>query len=411
MAERIRVMVFKTAQRPNYLAQWTDPDTGRKKTRSTDTPNKREAERFAGKLESQLNAGTYHQRQKTEWATFRKRFEADYLPGKAAKTIDRYKTALNTVERIINPKRLAALDAAALARMTAGLRKAKLAEPTIKSYLTHLRVALRWAMKVGMLNRLPEFEMPTRAMAAKGRAVTTEEVERMLAAVPKALYPKRADDARNDPDPAVVESWRRLLTGLFWSGLRLGEALALHWTDDRQLTVDLDAGRPMFRIRATAEKGKKDRTLPMAPEFALWLQETPQDGREGFVFDPRPVRKYAGRLRLDTASKTIAGIGEAAGVKVAETAKGQPRYASAHDLRRAFGFRWSVRVMPPALRELMRHASITTTMEFYVGRNAEATAETVWSAFAKHSAKPAEYDAAGSAEEKPQTLADSRLSE
>jgi site-specific recombinase XerD len=407
--ERIRVTIFKTAQRPNFLAQWTDPDTGRKRTRSTDTPNRREAERFAGKLESELNAGTYHQRQKTEWVTFRKRFEADYLPGKAAKTIDRYKTALNTVERIVNPKRLAALDAAALARMTARLRDAKLAEPTIKSYLTHLRVAIRWAMKIGILNRLPEFEMPTRAIAAKGRAITTEEFERMLAAVPRALYPPRADGAKNDPDAAVVESWRRLLTGLFWSGLRLGESLALNWTDDRQLTVDFGTRRPMFRIQASAEKGKKDRTLPMAPEFALWLDQTPQADREGFVFDPRPARTYAGRLRLDTASKIIARIGKAAGVKVSETAKGTPRYASAHDLRRAFGFRWSTRVMPPALKELMRHANIATTMEFYVGRNAEATAETVWSEFAKHSAKPPQTDSESRAKEKPKTLTGSRL--
>ena len=31
--------------------------------------------------------------------------------------------------------------------------------------------------------------------------------------------------------------------------------------------------------------------------------------------------------------------------------------------------------MPMILQQLMRHASISTTMEFYVGRNAEAAAE------------------------------------
>ncbi len=82
-------------------------------------------------------------------------------------------------------------------------------------------------------------------------------------------------------------------------------------------------------------------------------------------------------------------------------ANGHPRYASAHDLRRAFGFRWSTRVMPPVLRELMRHESIDTTMQFYVGRNAEATAETVWSSFAKQPAKPTESAADASASEKP----------
>ena len=50
------------------------------------------------------------------------------------------------------------------------------------------------------------------------------------------------------------------------------------------------------------------------------------------------------------------------------------KYASVHDLRQAFGFRWSRRIMPPVLKELMRHAEIATTMNFYVGVNAQATA-------------------------------------
>jgi integrase len=43
-----------------------------------------------------------------------------------------------------------------------------------------------------------------------------------------------------------------------------------------------------------------------------------------------------------------------------------PRYATAHDLRRAFGTRWSKRVMPATLQKLMQHASIETTMRYYV---------------------------------------------
>lgn len=53
-------------------------------------------------------------------------------------------------------------------------------------------------------------------------------------------------------------------------------------------------------------------------------------------------------------------------------AKGKPvvmnEFASAHDLRRSFGFRWSRRVMPTILRELMRHESIDTTMRFMSAR-------------------------------------------
>ena len=40
---------------------------------------------------------------------------------------------------------------------------------------------------------------------------------------------------------------------------------------------------------------------------------------------------------------------------------------SAHDLRRSFGERWASRLMPQVLKELMRHESIETTLNFYVG--------------------------------------------
>lgn len=47
---------------------------------------------------------------------------------------------------------------------------------------------------------------------------------------------------------------------------------------------------------------------------------------------------------------------------------------------RAFGYRWSRRIMPAELKELMRHASIETTMTYYVGQNAETTAQSLWQA-------------------------------
>ncbi len=83
---------------------------------------------------------------------------------------------------------------------------------------------------------------------------------------------------------------------------------------------------------------------------------------------------------MDTVSKAIAELGEAANVKVDEKTskeKGQPGvpvWASAHDLRRAFGFRWSRRVNSMVLKELMRHASVTTTEKYYVGVQADETA-------------------------------------
>ena len=87
--------------------------------------------------------------------------------------------------------------------------------------------------------------------------------------------------------------------------------------------------------------------------------------------------------RWTVIGKIVSAIGVAAGVVVDERRKGEKtirKFASAHDLRRAFGQRWSAHVMPTVLRELVRHEDIATTMAYYVGDNAAATADVVWQA-------------------------------
>lgn len=56
----------------------------------------------------------------------------------------------------------------------------------------------------------------------------------------------------------------------------------------------------------------------------------------------------------------------------------QNKFASAHDLRRAFGNRWAAKVMPVVLQQLMRHESIETTLKYYVEQDAEALGAELW---------------------------------
>jgi integrase len=212
----------------------------------------------------------------------------------------------------------------------------------------------------------------------KGRPITTEEYERMLASVEAVV------------GPDVAASWQRLITGVWHSGLRLSEAIALYWDRDdapggKCLEVDLSCRRPMLVIPADLDKGNRDRVLPMAPEFAEFLLATPDAERHGPVFQLQRRRKrYDGEMRLIHVSATISSIGKKADVKVnVDTGK----TASAHDLRRSFGRRWAARVMPQILMQLMRHEDISTTMKFYVGKEAEATADVIWAAVAKQPAE------------------------
>jgi integrase len=103
------------------------------------------------------------------------------------------------------------------------------------------------------------------------------------------------------------------------------------------------------------------------------------------VFKLPGIRGQTAELRSKWVGKLVSRIGKKAGVRVYVDPKDPQRvkYASAHDLRRAFGERWAARIMPAQLKELMRHESIETTLRYYVGTNAERTADACWDAFQK----------------------------
>ncbi|HXJ44048.1 MAG TPA: site-specific integrase, partial [Bryobacteraceae bacterium] len=117
---------------------------------------------------------------------------------------------------------------------------------------------------------------------------------------------------------------------------------------------------------------------------------TPKHERHCEVFPLMPVEapgRKGGHPRAipGTQDATWVGticrrIGKKAGVIVDTTDKGRIKYASAHDLRRAFGTRWARRVKTPVLMQLMRHKDIKTTMRYYVELDAEETASEIWEA-------------------------------
>jgi integrase len=124
----------------------------------------------------------------------------------------------------------------------------------------------------------------------------------------------------------------------------------------------------------------------MTPDFAEFLAETREAERVAWVF---PID---GPRDKDTVSRIIGKIARKARVVVGTTEKAKKvdgklttrtvkMYAGAHDLRRAFCTRWSRRVMPAVLQRLARHASIGTTMSFYVASTAEDIGAELWAAW------------------------------
>ncbi|QDT84780.1 tyrosine-type recombinase/integrase [Gimesia chilikensis] len=386
----ITVTVIKRPNSHNYYVRWTDPVTFRERRRSTKTRIKRDAERYALKIEKELNQGTHYDLCKISWQEFRTRYETEVIPGLAQRTSEKVSVVFNAVQQIVKPKLLLQVDSNSISKMVKHYRKKGLQEITIRSNLAHLKAALNWAKQIRLLHVVPDFPKLKRARTEKvmrGRPLCLEEFERMLASVSNIITIKGDSKECKQKEAEIQESWKFYLRGLWYSGLRLSESLELYWDREDKLSVDLSGKYPMLRIRAEAEKGNKDRLLPIVPEFASFLEEVPEDLRTGPVFNPRAIKCYQERMTAAAVSKKIADIGEDANIVVGDkgnidkkTGKRKPRFASAHDLRRSFGERWAMKVMPQALMQLMRHESMETTLKFYVGRNAEKIAEAVWNA-------------------------------
>lgn len=377
--KRTIVRVFRRSGAPFFQAQWFDPLTGKRKRLSTGHNVRREAERFAAKLETDINEGRQANYRIT-WADFRIRYEQEVVKFKAANTKTKVDQAFNHVEKHISPKFLISLDAGEISKLSAKLADDGLVDASIASVLRTLKAAVRWARRLKLLPEAPSITMPSNADKAGGRAVTAEEFERWIAKARES-----SGDAR------IAGSRVRMLQGLWWGGLRLREALRLHWIDDRFITVSFRGKRPMFDIKSEADKGRKDRRFPMAPEFAEMLESVPGMKREGFVLEW--LSDQGNPLGFDNVCRAIGDLGQKAGIVVDHDKQGKPVFATAHDLRRSFGTRWAKRVFPPVLKQLMRHASIATTMKFYVDIDAEEANEALYDAISKVAATGAKNGA------------------
>jgi len=363
MSDEIVVRVHSHGPGRSLALVYFDPVSGRKKTKSSGTTDWREAERLAGELEKELRAGRYTPPSKITWSDFRTRYTEEHVASLKPKTAESIKCVLNVVEKHLNPDRLSKLNAAALSTLQAKLRATGIKETSIAMVLRHVRAALGWAVSVGMLNAVPKVNMPKGAKGrkTKGGAVLGEQFDRVLAAVPK-VRPK-------DSTERV-----RYLNGLYLSGLRLTESVDLSWDDDAPFAVDLSGRHPRFRIKGEAQKSGRDELLPMTPDFADFILATPEAERHGRVFRLNEVETGI-PITAHSVGKLVSEIGKRAGVVVNAADR---KTASAHDLRRAFATRWARRVTPAILQKLMRHASIQTTMGYYVDLDLDEMADELW---------------------------------
>lgn len=391
MADEINVIVVKRKGLNLYL-RYIDPIDGKRREKNSGTTSMKAAQRAAGEWQAELNTSGASSPGFLRWEQFREDFRENYLRHYSDSYANNVEGSLNVVEELMSPDTLARITEKWLTRFHALAKARNVSAYTVRKYFQHLQTALKWAKEQGLIKSVPMFPKQTKqtqrgAKLMKGRPITGEEFDRMLAAVEKSLVsapavkpagktakkPKRAPVAPQTPNAKAAESLRYLMRGLWLSGLRLGEALSLtwdQWADGIRVSVDEDSDVCLM-IDGGNQKNRQALTYPVVDDFAEFLLQTPENERQGFVFNAMGQNGKVSR-RVDTVSTWIVDIGKAAKVKVDEK-DGSEKFASAHDIRRAFGTRWAKIVPASLLQQLMRHSNIETTMSFYVNITAKDT--------------------------------------
>lgn len=363
----IRVSIFNPEDRRNWCAYWKDPVTGRTRYKSTGTTKKTDAQRFAAALEHELNAGESRDALRTTWKEFRERYETEVGPTKAPRTLAKTRTMFDAFEELVGARFLSIIDGRLVSTFAAKLRARGIRPYTVRGYLAELRKTLRWAHRLGMLATVPAFEMPRVIPRPKGRGITLEEFERLISKIPEVVT-----------NPAWIPEWERFCWGLWFSSLRICELMDVHWTDRNEITPEMGARRPYLIIPAHKQKNRQTQLLPIPPDFFAHLNAVAAKDRRGWVYNPwtqpRGGGDHAHRPTPQHVGKVLSKIGKLAGIRVSEM-----KFASAHDLRRSFANRWARTLNTYELKEMMRHSSIETTLQFYMEQNAEAAADRLWS--------------------------------
>lgn len=349
----IKVWVIKTPG--NYAAQWNDPLTGKRKTKSTGTKNAREAERFAARLEVELSQGQGPVA-KHPWANVCDAYEVEKLGGKSPRTVDTWRTTRRAVERVLKPATVAAITAQHISRFSATIRDDQSSEANLHRHLRHLKAFLRWAYRLEYIPAVPHIEMPKGTAKSKGRPLSASELQRFFDAVPLVV-----DDLEHQ---ASID---RIIWGMLLTGLRLSEAMKLEWTGpvDRGIWLHAnDEGRYFIHFATGASKSRRERVVPVTDQMQAFLERTPQAARSGPVFDPHTKRSR--HLSVSRISHLIADIGIKSDVVVG-TKKGRPKYASSHDLRRTFATSMARSgVSRYALQEMMGHSDPRVADTYYI---------------------------------------------
>lgn len=149
---------------------------------------------------------------------------------------------------------------------------------TINNTLAVLRKCLNTAIDWELIESLPRIKF-LRALVPPVRYFEPEEFSRLIAVTPEGF-------------------WRAFVVLHLQTGLRVGELIALEWSDVNLTTAMLTVCRSWVYGDLTGPKSFKIRYVPLSSDAVAVLKQTPREGQRVFAIPFRdPYRYLARRLR------------------------------------------------------------------------------------------------------------------
>ena len=146
---------------------------------------------------------------------------------------------------------------------------------TVNSTIGAVMAFARFCQKHSWIPVVPDVQKLEVEEVMKGRPVTCEEFERMLAVTPDVVGPNSAP------------SWQFALRVLWETGFRIGDLMDFHWKDEQHIHSKWKA-LPTLVI-PSSQKNRKLQEIPLLPGLAKLLDAVPDKDRTGWVVDPQPL--------------------------------------------------------------------------------------------------------------------------
>ena len=169
---------------------------------------------------------------------------------------------------------------------------------TVNSMVASVMAFVRFCKRHGWISEVPPLEKLPVDDVMKGRPISGEEFERMLAATSAVVGNEAAD------------SWKFALRILWESGFRIGDLMDFHWEDDRHIypVWPTRRGGHATIVIPSSQKNGKTEEIPMLPGLRELLDCVPRSEQTGWVVNVVQVDRQPDATGFRPTDEDIQGI-------------------------------------------------------------------------------------------------------